>query len=210
MINGTVSATISTGSLSINNSNINASLALTITGSNGTAKLIQSTTIGGGARIDFASSGSMSIQNGLIAGSAMTASLVDGASAMLGVAMLGNGLSASGSLGTTATGGSAYVGRWNTLDSTSQVANTAFAVGTGTADGSRRTSLHVSASGLTTVRDGLNVSGSFDLVGSASISQTLQLSGQDPLPTGATGMLAVSQSLLWFYDATQWRQVSLV
>jgi hypothetical protein len=46
--------------------------------------------------------------------------------------------------------------------------------------------------------------------GTANITQTLKLSGLDPLPTGETGMLAVSQSLLWFYDATQWRQVSLV
>jgi hypothetical protein len=173
IVNGTVTATISTGSLGINNSNINASLALTVTGSNGTAKAILNSTIGGGARIDFVSSGSMSVQNSVIAGNALTASLVDGASSMLGVVMLGNGLSVSGSLGTAATGGSTYAGRFNALDSTALSANTVFAVGAGTSNAARKTSLHVSASGLTTVRDGLEVSGSLNISGSYSGSNVV-------------------------------------
>jgi hypothetical protein len=56
----------------------------------------------------------------------------------------------------------------------------------------------------------LTVSGSTTVTGSVNISNVIQLAQLDPLPVGATGQLAVSQSLLWFYDATQWKQVSLV
>lgn len=50
----------------------------------------------------------------------------------------------------------------------------------------------------------LNVSGSIN------VSQLLQLTPQSPLPSGTTGSLAASGSLLYFHDGTNWRQVQLV
>jgi fibronectin-binding autotransporter adhesin len=58
------------------------------------------------------------------------------------------------------TAGSAFFGRYNLNDGIlNTTSDTVFAVGTGT-DTTRRTSLHISSSGLTSVRDSLNVTGS--------------------------------------------------
>ena len=46
--------------------------------------------------------------------------------------------------------------------------------------------------------------------GSVKFLTSLNLQGQDPLPTGAVGDLAVSGSALYFHDGGSWRTVSLV
>ena len=82
--------------------------------------------------------------------------------------ILGLGLNVTGS---EATPGVTFVGRYNAQDSTAILANTVFAVGTGTSTSVRRTSFHVSSSGLTTVSNNLLVSGSVNgNVVSASIA----------------------------------------
>jgi len=112
---------------------------------------------------------------------------------------------------TNATYGSVISGRYNAVDGNrAKTAETIFAVGTGTAYANRKTGFLIDSGSNTFVEGTFNVSGSTAVTGAVSITQTMQLSGLDPLPAGTTGMLAVSQSLLWFYDATQWRQVSLV
>jgi hypothetical protein len=50
------------------------------------------------------------------------------------------------------------------------------------------------------------LSGSYSVTGSVSITQTLSLSPSDPLPTGQLGMLAVSGSDLYFHNGTSWVQ----
>lgn len=51
-----------------------------------------------------------------------------------------------------------------------------------------------------------NLSGSYGVTGSVSITETLSLSPSDPLPTGQLGMLAVSGSDLYFHNGTSWVQ----
>lgn len=46
--------------------------------------------------------------------------------------------------------------------------------------------------------------------GSVKFLTSLNLQGQDPLPTGAVGDMAVSGSALYFHDGGSWRTVSLV
>ena len=128
--------------------------------------------------------------------------------------------------------GSLFAGRWNAEDGNrNKSAETVFAVGTGTSGSAgivRKTGFLIDSGSNTFIEGTLNVSGSSTfngnglltgsltvsgsttVTGSVNISNVIQLAQLDPLPAGATGQLAVSQSLLWFYDATQWKQVSLV
>jgi hypothetical protein len=47
-----------------------------------------------------------------------------------------------------------------------------------------------------------------EITGSVSLSSTLQLAGQDPLPTGAVGQLAVSASNLYYHNGSGWTQIN--
>jgi hypothetical protein len=127
--------------------------------------------------------------------------------------IIGNNLILTGSSSPAnlATFGGMHIGRFNAVDGNRALsAQTVFAVGTGTAAAARKTGFLIDSGSNTFVEGTLNVSGSTTMTGSVSISETLLLGSLDPLPAGTTGMLAVSQSLLWFYDATDWRQVSLI
>jgi hypothetical protein len=46
------------------------------------------------------------------------------------------------------------------------------------------------------------------ITGSVSISDVLQLAGQDPLPAGAVGQLAVSASNLYYNNGATWTQIN--
>lgn len=86
----------------------------------------------------------------------------------------GNSLIVTGSSSNSdlKTVGSAFFGRYNLNDGIlNTTSDTVFAVGTGT-DTARRTSLHISSSGLTSVRDGLNVTGSVNVTGSLTVGTT--------------------------------------
>lgn len=158
---GVTSVITSTGSVSIANSSINGNLAIVVTGSNGTAKSIAGSTLSGINRIEMDSNAaSFGVNQSLLAGSFITASLSGSGLLLNSVAALGYQLVVSGSPNTTTALGSTFVGRWNATDSTSQAANTAFAVGTGTSNTARETALHVSSSGLVTIADGLRTTGS--------------------------------------------------
>ena len=87
----------------------------------------------------------------------------------------GNNLVVTGSSSNSdlKTAGSAFFGRYNLNDGIlNTTSDTVFAVGTGTATTARRTSLHVSSSGLTSIRDGLNITGSVDVTGSLTVGTT--------------------------------------
>jgi hypothetical protein len=49
---------------------------------------------------------------------------------------------------------------------------------------------------------------SAEVTGSVSISDVLQLAGQDPLPAGAVGQLAVSGSNLYYNNGATWTQIN--
>jgi hypothetical protein len=51
-------------------------------------------------------------------------------------------------------------------------------------------------------------SGGLQVTGSVGISSVLQLKGQDPLPAGADGQLAVSSSNLYFFSGSAWNQIN--
>jgi hypothetical protein len=133
--------------------------------------------------------------------------------------IVGYQLRATGSANATTNFGSLFAGRWNASDNTSLTKETAFLVGTGTTNTARRTSLHVSASGLTTISNGLNVSSSLQLTGSLSIQSgsgdlfvygNKQFNGAEYLSTQTqSGSSAVSQSITFNTTGVQYG-VSLV
>lgn len=47
-----------------------------------------------------------------------------------------------------------------------------------------------------------------DISGSVNITDVLQLAGQDPLPGGAVGQLAVSASNLYYHNGSSWTQIN--
>lgn len=49
---------------------------------------------------------------------------------------------------------------------------------------------------------------SIEFTGSVSLSSVMTLAGQDPLPAGASGQLAVSASNLYFHNGTSWAQIN--
>lgn len=202
IFNGNGTLTTSTGSINFNASIINgASNNLTRTGSVAGSTSLTGTLINGNSNrvtIDTNESG-FGVEAAAILGQSnelyISGSFIRGNA----VQMLGQGLVATGSANLAAQFGGAYVGRFNAADSTSQLANTALAVGTGTSTGARRTSLHVSSSGLTTVRDSLVVTGSL-IVGTTTPELTVLATG---VTLGnvitdvhtVTGSLSVSGSL---------------
>jgi hypothetical protein len=72
------------------------------------------------------------------------------------------------------------------------------------------TNLGTTINNYSRVTGRLLVTGSTEITGSATISQTLNLKAQDPLPTGQLGSLAVSASALYFHNGAAWKEVSLV
>lgn len=148
------------------------SFVLNVTGSNGATKNVNGIgVIGNTNSILIDSPTATGNITGLVIGGNNNTVLVSGSNTtMQAVNLMGYQLRATGSASATTNFGSLFAGRWNAIDNTALVKETAFAVGTGTASGSRRTSFHVSASGLTTVSNGLNLSGSLLVTGSLTIT----------------------------------------
>jgi len=188
-INGTPTFNLSSGSITLSQFNLLGSLTYTNdrTGSSGTSDTISNSYIGGASNVlNYVSSGSgfAGMNDSVIIGLSNRI-LVTGSSAAGGTftnnprlnatSILGSNLIATGSGATANTTAITIVGSFN--EAASGLLNdarfTRFAVGTGTAAASRRTSLHVSASGLTTISDGLRVSGSFSITGSQVITGSL-------------------------------------
>ena len=162
-VNSSINYTTSTGSVTITRA-VMAGLGtiIIVTGSNGTTKAVQSIGVLGNQNTLLIDSPSAATScNGLlIAGSSNTALVSGSNTTMQSVNLIGYQLRATGSAAATTNYGSLFAGRWNASDNTSLTKETAFLVGTGTTNTTRRTSLHVSASGLTTVSNGLAVTGS--------------------------------------------------
>jgi hypothetical protein len=180
IVNGAGTVITSTGSISLSFSLVNAaSVTLTKTGSFAGGVGITGTLISGNANRVFADTNAsgFGVEGSAIIGQQNEVYISGSFIRANGLQMLGQNLVATGSANDTAQYGGVYVGRFNAADSTSQQANTSFAVGTGTGTGARRTSLHVSSSGLTTVRNGLEISGSIESqVGALTItSQTASM-----------------------------------
>jgi len=186
-VNGSGLITTSTGSISLTYSLVNgASVILTRTGSAAGSVGITGTLISGNGNRVFADTNAsgFGVEGSAIIGQQNEVYISGSFIRANSLQMLGQNLVATGSANTLAQFGGAYVGRFNAADSTSQLANTALAVGTGTSTVARRTSLHVSSSGLTTVRNGLEISGSID-----SEVRTLTITSQTASIDLSTGNL---------------------
>jgi hypothetical protein len=159
--NGIIALTISTGSLAITNSNvIGTGTTINVTGSNGASKSIGSSLVGL-ATINMDTTNGNVLINSVVNGTGVSLLMSGSTNGVLqNVLIVGNTLSVTGSTSAAANLGSAYVGRFNETGSTALAANTAFAVGTGTSTTARKTSLHVSSSGLVTLTDSMIVTGS--------------------------------------------------
>jgi hypothetical protein len=168
--NSTLTFTTSTGSATLGNS-VLAGLnnQIIVTGSNGAAKSITSLNILGTANTASIESPSTAgnFVGVLMAGSLNTVYVSGSSSTLQASALLGYDLLLTGSAVSTANYGTVVVGRFNA--SGSVASQTAFEVGTGTSDTARRTSLHVSSSGLTTIS---NLSATGNLQGTASFATT--------------------------------------
>jgi hypothetical protein len=124
--------------------------------------------------------------------------------------VFGNGLIITGSslLTDNSSYGSAFFGRYNAIDGTKDLTNEViFAVGTGNTT-TRKTGFLIDSGSNTFIEGTLNVSGSTTVTGSLNVSNVLQLTGLDPLPTGADGQLAVSASNLYFYSGSAWNKIA--
>jgi len=128
-------------------------------------------------------------------------------------AILGANLAVTGSSLTSDTTsiGSAFVGRFNANDGIrNKTSDIVFAVGTGTATGTRKTGLLVDSGSNTFVEGTLNVSGSTTITGSLVLSSSaaveLQVIGETQFTgsVGITGTLTSSlqQGYVWVGDAS--------
>jgi hypothetical protein len=191
----------------VNSCNIVGGSILTITGSSSAQKSVVAVSSQGSNNTMLINSttANSSFNSMILAGSNNTV-LVSGSNTIMNSAnIVGYQLRATGSANATTNFGSLFAGRWNASDNTSLTKETAFLVGTGTTNTARRTSLHVSASGLTTISNGLNVSSSLQLTGSLSIQSgsgdlfvygNKQFNGAEYLSTQTqSGSSAVSQSI---------------
>jgi hypothetical protein len=163
--------TISTGSLSIFNSTL-IGAGFNVTGSNSIVyDASQNILIGQTNLITLdtnVSAASSSFNNNIVIGTTNLVTLTGSLNpTMNSSALIGYNLVATGSNFATSSFGSTILGRWNAQDGTDILTNTVFAIGTGTGPNTRRTSFHVSSSGLTTISDGL-ITGS--LIGTASFA----------------------------------------
>ena len=192
--NASATTTITSGSMAFSNSLLSGPIHnFTDIGSTNTSGLTFNGAVIGGYQHTVTSSANLSFGFGgegtTILGITNTLLLSGSFRRGDGISIIGAGLNVTGSEANFDQRGATYVGRYNATDSTSQAGNTALAVGTGTS-GSRRTSLHVSSSGLTTISDGL------------------RLTPQNPLPAGSVGTLAVSGSNLFYHNGTSWSQIN--
>ena len=172
--NSVINYTTSTGSVSLTNANLaGTGVQITVTGSSGASKTIQSIGVIGNtnALLIDSPSAATSYAGLFIAGTSNTVLVSGSNTTMQSANLIGYQLRATGSAAATTNYGSLYAGRWNASDNTSLTKETAFAVGTGTSNTARRTSFHVSASGLTTIANSLEITGFVDgNVVSASIT----------------------------------------
>ena len=191
-VNSTFTANIGSGSLGINNSNIvgsvNQFFVSNSFGGNANTALSNSFIFGSATAITTQASGSRSaaINNSIIGGNAVR--LLVSASGAIAPTLASNLIVGDNLIVTSsyyASGfasipvGSAFLGSFNVADGIlNSPEHTRFALGTGASEATRRTSLSVSSSGLTTISDGLRVTGSLNasnitgsLYGTASWSQ---------------------------------------
>jgi hypothetical protein len=164
-------------------------------GGGGTGRLVASSIVAGTSNTIFSNvaNNTGSLNSSLIVGTNLIVS-----------ASSGNSATTPGGLA-----GSTYIGRFN--DASGTLANThetVFAVGTGTGTGARRTSLLVSGSGLTVVRNGLDVTGSLtapsitgSLEGTASYA-TNALSASYAPPTALPSGLVSGSSQISYTGIT--------
>jgi len=183
----TTTISTNTGSYSISQAILGATgLQIDHTGSIAdatTGAIATSIISGNGHNIKHVVSGSAGLNNSLVIGLQnrllLSGSGTSGAD-ISSTALLGNNLTITGS-GIAAQGdyGTLIAGRWNNpIGNLGSAKDTVVAIGTGTGPSVRRTSLHISSSGLTTISNALNVTGSLNAVeitgslfGTASFSQ---------------------------------------
>jgi hypothetical protein len=167
-INSTLTATLSSGSFSISNTNVNATTTINNTWSGSIVQLSNSQLLGTviinthTTASDTTGTRLLTTQNSIIGGGSITTFHKSGSSnssGFQGSIILSNNFTVTGSAFTS--GSSAIFGSWPVQDGRlNDIDQVRFAIGTGTGASARRTSLFVSASGLTVAQDSLLVTGS--------------------------------------------------
>ena len=208
-INGTVTSTARSGSISITNNNLNGTVTFVNDfigglGAIGTSQImnVNNNNIGGSVTLNSRGTSAVNlgriILNNTIQGNSIIIVGRDEATtsgSFVNSLVVGQSLTITGSHadGTVNTGGgSVFLGRYNETGSLlSDSEQTVFALGTGTGATARRTSLFVSSSGLLSVRSGMVQSGSLELVNNRTTG-SLNISGSDHTVTGS---LSVSGTL---------------
>ena len=191
-VNSTFTANIGSGSLTISNSNLigqtNRFFVSNSFGGNAANTLSNSFIFGSQTEITTQVSGSRSanINHSIIGGNAVKLLVSSSGTISPAIAanlIVGDNLIVTSSYYTAGfvnePVGSTFLGSFNVADGIlNSPQHTRFALGTGTAEAARRTSLSVSSSGLTTISDGLRVTGSLNasnitgsLFGTASFAQ---------------------------------------
>ena len=163
------------GTLNINNYVSSSTIATSVTLQQNIIAGTHTVTMSG---TTFGANAQKTLLGNLIAGNTNTiyGNTTNNTGSLQSTLIVGNTLIVSASSGNSAGTpgalfGGAFIGRYN--DDSGTLANsheTVFAIGTGTGTGAKRTSLLVSGSGLTVVRNGLDVTGSLN---AASITGSL-------------------------------------
>ena len=129
------------------------------------------------------SNATRNITNNLIGGinNVVSSSFVSSSNSNLVASLIvGNGLNTFATHTAGTNGGSAFLGRFND-NNFADTQNIVFAVGTGTAAGTRRTGLYVTSGSL------VGVSGSFDIKGNSTITGSVNIVGQTFMSSSTAG-----------------------
>ena len=135
---------------------------------------------------------------------------------LLSTIMYGNSLRVSASHTVSTFGGSAFFGRFNMTGSNLEDAQSVvFAVGTGTAEGSRRTGFLIDSGSNTSISGSLNVNGNTTITGSLAVTGNVQfasgsnttmgtvaLNGANPGTATVSNTLVTANSLIYLTKQT--------
>ena len=192
------------GTLNVNNSYFPATTgSQAIASINGGLYIGSHTIYTSGSNTTFTGPPGRTITNAVVFGTnnVISASLNGDLAQVASTTLIGQGLVVVGSNSRTvgasaADWGSAFVGRWNSIDGVrGQTAETIFAVGTGTGASTRKTGLLIDSGSNTFIEGTLNVSGSSRFNGNTTITGSLILSSSAAIELDVIGNVSVSGSI---------------
>ena len=228
IVNGSVTATMNSSSVNLTTNIINAG-AFQITnnyfnGGAGTGSITIGQNIVGGAQFTtliaqgsnpVGTTNNPNVQGNLIYGLSNAThingdnSRIVGTNAytnLIATSVLGSNLAVTGSslVGDTTTVGSAFVGRFNANDGIrNKTSDIVFAVGTGTATGTRKTGFLIDSGSNTFVEGTLNVSGSSVFTGSLILSSSATTELQVIGNTEFTGSVSIQSGSAFFANGNR-------